>query len=73
MTIGTARPAAAVIIDLVDQHSLDKNWVEALAQDRFGKPVRQLNKLEASGLIEEIKEQTNGSANGRTNQPVTTR
>jgi len=46
------------ILDLVDQHSLDKTWVEGLAQDRFGKPVRQLNKLEASGLIEEIKEQT---------------
>ena len=30
----------------------------ALAQDRFGKGVKALNKLEASGLIEELLEQT---------------
>jgi hypothetical protein len=45
------------ILDLIQQHGLEKNDIEALAQDRFGKSVRQLNKLEASGLIEEIKEQ----------------
>jgi hypothetical protein len=45
------------ILDLIQQHGLEKNNIEALAQDRFGKSVRQLNKLEASGLIEEIKEQ----------------
>ena len=31
---------------------------EALAQDRFGKGVKALNKLEASGLIEELLEKT---------------
>jgi hypothetical protein len=45
------------ILDLIQQHGLEKNNIEALAQDRFGKSVCQLNKLEASGLIEEIKEQ----------------
>ena len=37
-----------------------------LAQDRFGKTVKALNKLEASGLIEELLEQTGQSkGNGR--------
>jgi hypothetical protein len=40
---------------------LDKNKVEQLANDRFGKGVKQLNKLEASGLIEELLEQTGQS------------
>jgi hypothetical protein len=59
------------ILDLVEQHQLDKAKVEALAQERFGKSVRALNKLEASGLIEELKEKegSNGRQNGRPNQP----
>jgi hypothetical protein len=35
-----------------------------LAQDRFGKGVKALNKLEASGLIEVLLEQT-GQNKGR--------
>jgi hypothetical protein len=64
------------IIDLVGRHRLDKNAVEHLAQDRFSKSVRALNKLEASGLIEELKEQVAGNGqlphppNGRANQPA---
>jgi hypothetical protein len=67
------------IIDLVNQNRLDKNAVEHLAQDRFGKSVRGLNKLEASGLIEELKEQVartgpaTGQPNGRASQPAVTR
>jgi hypothetical protein len=61
------------ILDLVEQNQLDKTAVEKLAQERFGKSVRALNKLEASGLIEELKEQIgsngNGRQNGRANQP----
>jgi len=45
-----------LILKITDEHQLDKNVVEQLAQDRFGKGVRQLNKLEASGLIEELIE-----------------
>jgi hypothetical protein len=54
------------ILTLVDEHKLDKNNIEVLAQDRFGKPVKALNKLEASGLIEELLRQVqpNGRANG---------
>ena len=57
------------ILDLVERNQLDKSKVEELAQDRFGKSVRTLNKLEASGLIEELKEQIagNGHGNGRSN------
>ncbi len=52
-----------LILKITEEHQLDKNQVEALAQDRFGKGVRQLNKLEASGLLDELLEQT-GQKNG---------
>jgi hypothetical protein len=45
-----------LILKITDENRLDKNAVEQLAQDRFGKGVKQLNKLEASGLIEELIE-----------------
>jgi hypothetical protein len=47
-----------LILKITDEHRLDKNAVEQLAQDRFGKNVKALNKLEASGLIDELLEQT---------------
>jgi hypothetical protein len=53
-----------LIIKIVEENKLDKNQVEALAQDRFGKSVRVLNKLEASGLIDELITQTGGTPNG---------
>jgi hypothetical protein len=53
----------ALIRRIVEEHNLDKNHVEALAQDRFGKSVRALNKLEASGLIDELISQTGGTPN----------
>lgn len=43
-----------LILKLVDEHQLDKNDVESLAVERFGKGVRVLNKVEASGLIDEL-------------------
>lgn len=43
-----------LILKLVDEHHLDKNEVDHLARQRFGKGVRQLNKQEASGLIDEL-------------------
>ena len=53
-----------LIIKITDEHKLDKNKVESLAQDRFGKGVKSLNKLEASGLIEEMLEMA-GQPKGR--------
>ena len=50
-----------LIIKVVQENKLEKTKVEGLAQDRFGKAVKSLNKLEASGLIEELLEQTGQS------------
>ena len=55
---GCSAKQKALILDLVEQHKLDKNAVEQLAQDRFGKMVKALNRLEASGLIDELITQT---------------
>ena len=52
-----------LVLKIVEEHQLDKKVVEQLAQDRFSKPVKQLNKLEASGLIDELLAQYSG--NGR--------
>ena len=43
-----------LILRLVDEHSLDKTEVDHLARQRFGKGVRLLNKMEVSGLIDEL-------------------
>ncbi|MGH7969521.1 MAG: hypothetical protein ACREIC_12410 [Limisphaerales bacterium] len=53
-----------LILKIVEENGLDKAQVETLAQDRFGKSVRALNKLEASGLIDELIQQTGGAPNG---------
>jgi hypothetical protein len=47
-----------LILKITDEHKLDKTKVDQLALDRFGKGVKQLNKLEASGLIDELFVQT---------------
>ena len=54
---------------IVRENDLDKREVEELAQERFGTGVRQLNRLQASGLIDELLERhggqrRNGNANG---------
>lgn len=54
-----------LITKIVDEHRLDKHDIETLAQERFGKGVRQLNKMEASGLIEELIETHGGNTNGK--------
>lgn len=57
-----------LILKIVEENRLEKNKVEALAQDRFGKSVRELNKLEASGLIEELLRQTGNNGQGGHNR-----
>jgi len=54
-----------LILKIVEEHKLEKIKIEGLAQDRFGKTVKALNKLEASGLIEELLEMTGQSKGGR--------
>lgn len=66
-----------LITSIVDEHQLDRNDIEALAVERFGKGVKLLNKVEASGLINELlaahggivqnASRTNGSAYQRDN------
>ena len=58
-----------LILKIIEENRLDKNHVEQLAQDRFGKGVRELNKLEASGLIEELIEK-HPSKHGRATTPA---
>ena len=58
---GCSAKQKALILKIVDEHKLEKTKVEGLAQDRFGKTVKALNKLEASGLIEELLEMTGQS------------
>ena len=72
-----------LILKIVAEQQLDKNDFEGLAQERFGKGVKQLNKLEASGLIEELFEKYpgrrtsngygNGNGNGHRRQTTPTR
>jgi hypothetical protein len=57
-----------LIEKLVAEHQLEKAAVESLAVERFGKGVRLLNKVEASGLIDELIDTHGGpqrSSNGR--------
>jgi len=55
-----------LILKLVEEHQLDKAGVEALAIERFGKGVRILNKIEASGLIDELLDTHGGNNQGST-------
>ena len=50
-----------LILKIVNEHGLDKAQVDDLARQRYGVGVKQLNKLQASGLIDELLE-THGSA-----------
>jgi len=62
-----------LILKIVDEHRLDKQEVEGLAKDMFNTPVKALNKMQASGLIEELLNKhgptkTNGGNGGRSYQ-----
>lgn len=43
-----------LILEIVEEHSLDRHEVDELAQRLFGQGVKQLNKLQASALIDEL-------------------
>ncbi len=49
-----------LILKLVDEHHLDKGQVEETSRDMFGVGVKELNKLQASGLIERILDEHGG-------------
>ena len=65
-----------LIIKIVEENKLAKAQVEQLAIERFNKSVKALNKLEASGLIDELLEKLggrNGNGRGVTPRKVSTR
>ena len=55
-----------LIIKLVDEHSLDKGQVDDTSREMFGIGVRELNKLQASGLIDRILDEHGGRKVPRT-------
>ena len=62
-----------LIIKLVDEHQLDKGQVDDTSREMFGVGVRELNKLQASGLIDRILDEHGGrkpnKPRGRTAPP----
>lgn len=62
-----------LILKIVDEHRLNKEEVDQLAQTRYGTGVKQLNKLQASGLIDELLEthgKTEAPRRGNFRQPA---
>lgn len=55
------------VLKLIADHHLDKREVEALAKEMFGAPVKTLNRLQASGLIDRLLELHGGKKNGSGN------
>ena len=53
------------VLRIINESKLDKNEVEAMAQQLFGIGVKELDKLQASQLIEELLEMTGKKSNGR--------
>jgi hypothetical protein len=53
-----------LIEKIVREKDLDKHQVEALAHELFDKGVKQLNRLQASGLIDELLERYGGTKRG---------
>ena len=49
-----------LILKLVTEHNLDKEQVDDTSRDMFGVGVKELNKLQASGLIERILDEHGG-------------
>lgn len=53
------------ILKLVNQNDLPRGLVEDIAMERFGVPLINLNKLQASGLISELLETIAGSKHSK--------
>ncbi len=56
-----------LILKLVTENELDRDTVEEISLDRFSVGVKQLNKLQASGLIAELIELSGKSNSRQTN------
>jgi hypothetical protein len=53
-----------LILRLTEEHHLDKAQLDTLATERFGHNVIELNRLEASGFIDELFERCRTNGNG---------
>lgn len=53
-----------LILDIITKNKIEKKTLNDLSIERFGKHVTQLNKLEASSLIDELLEKV-GSGKGK--------
>ena len=53
------------ILRIINESKLDKQGVEAMAQQLFGAGVKELDKLQASQLIEDLLEKTGKKTNSR--------
>jgi len=54
-----------LILQLVHDHQLDKGAIETMAQQIFGLGVKDLNKMQASNLIDELLEKVGKKRNDR--------
>jgi len=54
-----------LILKIVDEHKLSRDEVNDLATQRFEKGVRELNRMEASGLIDELFHRCGSDKGGR--------
>jgi len=54
-----------LILKIVAENHLDKPQVDSLARERFGCGVRELNKVQASGLIDEMFVTYGKASNGQ--------
>jgi len=57
-----------LIEKIIAENNLDRSEVDALAVERFGKPLVKLNKLSASGVIDELFRRCGRNGNGRRQQ-----
>lgn len=56
-----------LILKMIGEHNLDTANIDSLAVQRFGMGLRQLNKVQASGLIGELMETHGKSSSSRRN------
>jgi hypothetical protein len=59
-----------LILKIVQEQNLDKNHVEEISKQLFGLGVKDLNKLQASGLIDELTENQQSNGKGQSFNPV---
>jgi hypothetical protein len=58
-----------LINQIIQDNNLDEKHIDALARERFGVSLKQLNKLQASGLIDELLEKHGNKKPNRNGSP----